>query len=129
MMGMNNPEGGNPVRRIIRYLLLGLAALLLALGVYHGTRRAQPSVTVGTGSAALGLMLLDEPGGVYVLAVTEDSPADASGVQPGDYLLRAGEETLTSAESLDALLEGMQESIALTLRRNNAEITVILPGK
>ena len=128
-MNVNNLEGGKPVRRIICCLTLALAVLLLALGIFHDLQRTEPSVSAGTGSAALGLMLLDQQDGVYVLAVTENSVADASGVRPGDYLLRVGEEALASAETFDLLLDERTDSIVLTLRRDGAEVTVTLPGR
>lgn len=113
------------MRRIICWAALLLAALLLALGLHH-TAVPDAALPVEGSSAALGLMLLEKERGLYVLAVTKDSPADKAGVEPGDYLLRMEDVTLQDAASLEALLNGDAEVITLTVKRNGRELDVLL---
>ena len=51
-------------------------------------------------TAELGLMLLDEENGLFVLAITEYSPAWQAGFQAGDLLLSSGDTQLTSVLQL-----------------------------
>lgn len=80
-----------------------------------------------TGAAAKGLLLLDDEQGVYVLAVTDKSPAALAGVEPGDYLLSAGGLPIDKAQRLDEMMAQMKEPLQLRLRRNNAEVLITLP--
>lgn len=109
----------------------GVAVLLAALvvaGCLYGARQASP-IPHGGSSAGLGLMLLEKEtdAGLYVLAVTQDSPADRAGVHPGDYLLRAGDTDLQKASQLDELLETDEGELLLTLRRDGRKLQVRLP--
>ena len=119
------------MKKIIRW---GAAVLVLAMlviaGCLHGVRREVPTAPSGS-SAGLGLMLLEKENdaGLYVLAVTQDSPADRAGVHPGDYLLRAGETELQKASQLDALLESGEGELLLTLRRDGKQLQLNLPTR
>lgn len=105
-------------------LLILLVALLLC--------RQGPNVPengdASLGSAAMGLMLLDETGGVYVLAVTEGSPADAAGIRPGDLITQADGQAVLTAEALDELISG-RETLMLTLLRDGESKILRLPGR
>ena len=85
----------------------------------------------GDSSAALGLMLLEkEPGrGLYVLAVTQESPADKAGIHPGDYLLLSGGSSLHTTAQLDALLDAAGGTLPLTLGRDGRQLEVTLNGR
>ena len=62
----------------------GLAALLLMLMAAAGLLLPSGGRdAAGTDSASLGLVLLDREGGVYILAVSQGSPADQAGLMPG----------------------------------------------
>lgn len=102
------------------------AALLLALTLKGG--RQEGALLPGS-SAGLGMMLLEKEQGLYVLAVTADSPAERADVRPGDYLVRAGEETLRSTAQLDALIDSDAGVLELCLKRNERELVIQLPTR
>lgn len=103
------------------------AMVLAALLCWHGLRREENPAA--DSSAALGLMLLDREAGLYVLAVTQDSPADRAGIHPGDVLLKAADAPLHEPAQLDALLGGGQEAIPLELHRDGKNMQLMLPIK
>lgn len=117
------------MRRLIRCFLLALAALLLALGLWYGWQHT-PALPLnsGGGSASLGLVLLGAEQGVYVLAVSEQSPAAQAGLEPGDYILSAGGAALEDVAALDERLS-LGGSLALTVRRGDTELALTLPGR
>lgn len=114
------------MRRMLRYAALLFVLLLIAAGVYQALRPDDGVHPEGSG-AALGLMLLEREQGLYVLAVTQDSPADKAGVLPGDYLLRADEEPLADSGQLDALVREDAGEVTLLLRRDEQELQLQLP--
>lgn len=116
------------MRRLIRYAALVLALVLLGMGLYHGLSR-DDALPTDYSSAALGLMLLEKPEGLYVLAVTQGSPADRSGVQPGDYLVALGDEPLSDLAHLEALLSAGGDAIPLTLHRDGKVILIRLHAR
>lgn len=115
-----------------RICLIALAAVLVLAGaaLWQGLHR-ETAPQPGTTSAALGLMLLEKEAGagLYVLAVTQESPADRAGIQPGDYLLQAENVTLQTSVQLDELIDTAQEVLPLTLRRNGQQLQVGLPTR
>lgn len=113
------------MRRIIRCAALLLAAVLLGLGMYYGFRQ-EDAAPAGSSSAALGLMLLEKGNGLYVLAVTQESPADKAGFLPGDVILLPGEDTV---EALEELLAAGEENLPFTLRRDGRELQLTLPAR
>ena len=118
--------GGEGMRDKLRWAMLAAALLgLLLAGVLLHERPQDPPRAVD--SAALGLLLLDAEEGVYVLAVSERSLADQAGLLPGDCILCAGDEALGEATGLNRLLEQGQESLPLTVRREDNVIRLDLP--
>lgn len=116
------------MKRIIRWTVLLLALALLAAGIWHGVHPKEPVAAAGS-SAGLGLMLLEREAGLYVLAVTQDSPADRAGIHPGDYLLRAAEQELWQVAALDALIDADPGRVTLELRRDDQLLQVALPTR
>lgn len=114
------------MRKLLSCGALLLAGILLALGIYHACTPDAPLPT-GNSSASLGLVLLEKENGLYVLAVTQDSPADRADIRPGDYLLRAETENVTTVPQLDALIAPARESIHVLLRRDGRELQIRLP--
>ena len=114
------------MRKMMYCALAALAALLIAAGAY-GILHQENTLAADGSSAALGIMLTEKGDGLYVLAVTQNSPADKAGVQPGDYVLQAGDEELKDAEHLDECLEESGSAVTLTLLRKGAEVQVKLP--
>lgn len=113
------------MKRMIQFAALLVSACLLAAGIQYGFR--QGAIPEAEDSAAgIGLMLVEDAQGLYVLAVTQDSPADKAGVRPGDYLLSAGGQALDSAARLETLLEGDPPLLQLLIRRNGQALTVVL---
>ena len=116
------------MRRMMRWMLLSLAAVLLLLAVYHGLKRLEPSsAPQGMSSAALGMVLLEAEDGVYVLAVSDQSPAHQAGLAPGDYILQMDGQAIGDAAELDALLCMKTDSLRLTVRRGEQELSLVMP--
>lgn len=116
------------MRRVIRAALLALALAVLAAGVSHVFRREDAPMSGGS-SAALGIMLLEREKGLYVLAVTQDSPADKADFRPGDYLLRADDVPLVSVTQLDALIDAAEHALSVRVRRSGQELLLHLPAR
>ncbi len=106
----------------MRRASIGLLAVVCVLAM-AGLLLCRDTVPVdkAPGTAALGLMLLDGETGVYVLAVTENSPADAAGIAPGDILLQAGGVQVVSAEQMDELARGEWASLPVTILRDDTQ--------
>lgn len=118
------------MRRAIRGVLLALAALLLAAGVCAAVRDSTiPAFSAGEGSAALGLVLLDDAERVYVLAVSDQSPAHLAGIEPGDYILKADDRLVADAAMLDEALEAGGDQLVLTILRQEREMKLSLPRR
>ena len=118
------------MKRIL--LMIALAAVLVLVGslLWQGLHR-EKAPTSGMTSAALGLMLLEKESGagLYVLAVTQESPADRAGVQPGDYLLRSGTVLLESSAQLDGMINEASGMLPITIRRGGEQLIIVLPGR
>ena len=100
------------------------AALLLLLS------RARPTATNAeiTHPAALGLMLQESDGGLYVLAVSERGPARDAGIRPGDLLTALNSTTLETLDDMDALLGELLpgQAMSFALLRGGMPLTVRL---
>jgi S1-C subfamily serine protease len=61
------------------------------------------------------------PGGLKVLQVVDNSPAQDAGLEAGDIILSAGEHTITSIEKMREVLTGMKpgDFLSLGVRRTN----------
>lgn len=113
-----------------RWLITGIAmlaamtltGLLLPFFVPH------PQPEIPARLAAMGLILLEDDAGLYVLGVMDGSRAGSAGIRPGDCLTAAKSIALTSVAQLEDLLS-CQESgavLPLTLARNDQLLTVDL---
>lgn len=107
-------------------LLLGV--LLLSCLHYNAPVPDTPEQPV-TRSAELGLILLDENNGLFVLAVTEDSPASRAGFRPGDLLLQSGDIHLTTSTQLEKMLHTQQDTLSILLERNGLRLHLNLPTR
>lgn len=116
------------MRRAIRAAVLLLALAVIAAGVIYSLRQEETQITGGS-SAGLGLMLLEREKGLYVLAVTQDSPADKAGFRPGDYLLRADDVPLDSVTQLDALIDAAERELSVRIRRSGQEQMLRMPAR
>ena len=79
-----------------------------------------------TRSAELGLVLLDESGGLFVLAISDQSPAWRAGILAGDLLTRAGDVPLTSVLQLEEMLLSAPRTLPITLDRSGDIMTLQL---
>lgn len=111
-------------RRI--WLLTAAAVLILAGLAALSLRDVQPHAPAGSSSASLGLMLLDGENCVQVLAVTDQSPADYAGFQPGDDILRSGSVPVESAAAFEQLLN-RGNTLECLVRRDGREMTLQIP--
>lgn len=109
--------------------VLLVAALALSLLI----ARAKPAETAFdhralTHPAALGLMLQEETGGLYVLAVSERSPASTAGIRPGDLLTSLNGTPLNTLDDMDALLESDSpaQQLSFVLLRSSDTLTIRL---
>ena len=114
-------------KRLILVMALALAAMGLAMAFLYAPVRE--SAAPPARMTELGLMLLEEKGGIYVLAVTDRSPACRAGIEPGDLLTGVNGDSLTEIAQLEAMLQDVPEggAMRLGLVRNGASMTLTLP--
>lgn len=114
-------------KRLILVMALALAAMGLAMAFLCAP--ARESAAPPARMTELGLMLLEEEDGVYVLAVTDRSPACRAGIEPGDLLTGVNGDSLTEIAQLEAMLQHVPEGGALRLGlvRDGASMTLTLP--
>lgn len=121
------------MRRSRQWMLAALAVLafaLLAVSVFRcAARRAPSSLSGWDDSGDLGLVLLNDEQCVYVLAVSDQSPAHRAGVEPGDYILNANGLEIADTEALDALLQTAKTPLLLTIRRQGMELVLSIPNR
>ena len=114
-------------KRLILVMALALAAMGLALAFLCAPARenAAPPARM----TELGLMLLEEEDGIYVLAVTDRSPACRAGIEPGDLLTGVNGDSLTEIAQLEAMLQDVPQSgsLRLGLLRDGSPMTLTLP--
>ena len=72
-------------------------------------------------------MLLDEDNGLFVLAITEYSPAWRAGFQAGDLLLFSGDTPLTSVLQLEAMISSAGGEVPVLLERSGRQLSLMLP--
>jgi len=116
--------------KLLSCLALLLAGLLAAVGIYHALLPDAP-LPAGNSGASLGLVLLEKESGagLYVLAVTQDSPADRADIHPGDTLLQVEKEAVATVAQLDALIDPARQSIQVLVRREEREMLIRLPTR
>lgn len=114
-------------KRIILIAAVLLAAAGVALACLHFP--AQQHASPPSRMTELGLMLLEEEGGVYVLAVTDNSLACRAGIEPGDLLTEADGVTLTEITQLEGMLQASPAGglLHLCLTRDGMPMTLALP--
>ena len=114
-------------KRLVLIMAVALIAAGLSLAFLYAP--ARENAAPPSRMTELGLMLLEEEDGIYVLAVTDRSPACRAGIEPGDLLTEADGESLTEIAQLEAMLQHVPEGGALRLGlvRNGASMTLTLP--
>ena len=116
------------MRKFLSWLAVELLLVALIVGVWFGLNETKSFTDVSAGgSAALGLVLLDSENGVYVLAVSDKSPAHHAGLQPGDVILTAGEMPLEEPSTLDQLVNKAEKNLLLTVQREKQVVKLTLP--
>lgn len=116
-------------KRLILVMALALALAAMGLAMAFLCAPARESDAPPARMTELGLMLLEEKGGIYVLAVTDRSPACRAGIEPGDLLTGVDGKSLTEIAQLEAMLQDMPEGgvLRLGLVRDGASMTLTLP--
>ena len=111
---------------LIAAVLLAAAGVALACLMHFP---AQQHASPPSRMTELGLMLLEEEGGVYVLAVTDNSLACRAGIEPGDLLTEADGVTLTEITQLEGMLQASPADglLHLCLTRDGMPMTLALP--
>ena len=114
-------------KRLILIMAVALIAAGLSLARLYAP--ARENAALPSRMTELGLMLLEEKGGIYVLAVTDRSPACRAGIEPGDLLTGVNGDSLTEIAQLEAMLQHVPEGGALRLGlvRDGASMTLTLP--
>ena len=114
-------------RRFFLMMAAVMAVMGLALACLYSP--AQEHAASPSRMTELGLMLLEDEGGIYVLAVTDRSPACRAGIEPGDLLTGVDGKSLTEIAQLEAMLQHVPEggAMRLGLVRNGASMTLTLP--
>ena len=103
-----------------------LAAVGAALPAFQPEAEEQPAAHAQR-TAELGLMLLDEDNGLFVLAITEYSPAWRAGFQAGDLLLSSGDTPLTSVLQLEAMISAAGGEMPVLVDRRGKQMSLMLP--
>ena len=103
-----------------------LGAVAAALPSFQ-PEREEPSTAHAQRTAELGLMLLDEDNGLFVLAITEYSPAWRAGFQAGDLLLFSGDTPLTRVLQLEAMISSAGGEVPVLLERSGRQLSLMLP--
>lgn len=103
-----------------------LAAVGAALPAFQPEAEEQPAAHAQR-TAELGLMLLDEENGLFVLAITEYSPAWQAGFQAGDLLLSSGDTQLTSVLQLESMIASAGGEVPVLLDRSGRQLSLMLP--
>lgn len=101
-----------------------LSALILLPPLFLTQEEASEPATR---SAELGLILLDQDDGLFILAVIADSAAEQAGFRAGDLLLRSGETPLTTTTMLESLITQDHEELSILLERNGKQLSLELP--
>lgn len=113
------------MREIKRWLWLALLVAAAVVLLPLGSLVDRPQQTAD--DASLGLLLVDEADGLYVLAVSAGSAADQAGFRPGDRILDAdGAPVSTSAIFYERLLTAPSR-LHMTVRRQERVLQLVLP--
>ena len=117
------------MRRWIPTISALLAAMALVGVLFSVLTPPKPS-GLSSQTAAIGLVLLEEDEGLYVLAVMDGSRASSAGIQPGDRLTAARGTSLHTVAQLEALLtDSLAEgALLLTVQRYEETLTAQLPA-
>lgn len=105
-------------------VLIGAALIFSALARFpeqHGAAGGPMKVP------EVGLLLLEDEAGLYVLGVIDGSLACDAGILPGDYLINARGMALSTAAQLEELLAAQEMGpMPVTLGRHEEIVTVQL---
>jgi serine protease Do len=99
----------------------GMEEIPVAVGIVSVQRRPIPPER-----GVLGVQLSDGTPGPRVSFVVPSSPAFRAGLQPGDAILKAGDEKVSDPQSFDRLIHKMApgDSVNVVILRENHEITL-----
>ncbi|MGN1018938.1 MAG: PDZ domain-containing protein [Aristaeellaceae bacterium] len=118
------------MKKAVLCILLAAVAVIAvaaALPAFQPEQAEEESPAHAQRTAELGLMLLDEDNGLFVLAITEYSPAWRAGFQAGDLLLSSGDTPLTSVLQLEAMISSASGEMPVLLDRSGRQMSLMLP--
>lgn len=101
----------------------------LAAGMLLPYASLHPAPECATRMASMGLILLEDDAGLYVLGVRDGSRAGSAGIQPGDRLTASRSTKLTTISQFEDLLAAQQDAastLPVTLARQNQTVIVCL---
>lgn len=105
-------------------VLIGATLIFGAIARFSAKRMTADSPT---NMPEVGLLLLEDEAGLYVLGVIDGSLASGAGILPGDYLIKARNTVLTTVSQLEELLVGQESGpLPVTLDRQEEIVTVEL---
>lgn len=88
-----------------RHLSMLLAAVMLCVvGVGVWLSAKTPADADVLGADDLGMMMIEDEDGLYILAVREGSTADHCGIQPGDLLFMMEDMAVREVEDIDLIM-------------------------
>ena len=105
--------------------LVGAAYGLAALGGSGGS----PAPVIGSGQPWLGMELSQPPGGgVIVGSVAPGGPGDRAGIQAGDVILAAGNQSVNSPADVESVIDNMHvgDHVPLTVLRGAMSYTTLV---
>lgn len=88
-----------------RHLTMLLAAVMLCVaGVGFWLTANTPADADVLGTDDLGMMMIEDEDGLYILAVREGSTADRCGIRPGDLLFMMEDTSVREVEDIDLIM-------------------------
>ena len=89
---------------------------------------SQPEPVIGVSVDSFGTEVAPDLWGIGVLKVEEDSPAEKAGIQVGDYIIGADDETVSSSRDLLRVRRRYHvgDSMSLTLWRDGERVETVL---
>jgi PDZ domain-containing protein len=105
-------SAGLPKPRQLRLAVLVAALALLAAGAVYGLTAligsSSPSAALSGARPWLGLEMVSSPTGVIITAVQPGSPAEHSGIRPGDTVFQINNQPVIRPEDIDSTIAGMR---------------------
>ena len=113
-----------------RWAMAALGVLIVAALLFSALLRSPERHDTAGGPLKVpevGLLLLEDEAGLYVLGVIDGSLACGAGILPGDHLINARGVALSTVAQLEELLAAQEKGpLPMTLGRQEETVTVQL---